>query len=319
MVEMNATPLSIADAQRSIALASSKHSSLQSKLDTIKKNIQVQEDALHIDSTSIENDDTIKYYKTQIDDTKKRKDAALEKLENDYIARKSALEIEFQNRRDAIDTKFDSQVNMFIGNIDTKREKLQNKTPTSPAYKRLIAELAIVEAQTNEANNAYIQAIGQMERAQINYSEKMRQQYMAEERQRQFNESLKEEEERKRIEQQRENTRREEMKRAEERSRAAKHNHSTVIVDSPTTLQYSVTPPTKAKKAVKSTVKPLSLLALDAKKQYTVAQLDTVEVDFEEHEAESELWEKLRHEAAVREGVFGAFVCKDDEQPTMRG
>lgn len=283
---------SISLAQSAFSSAITKCSSLETKIEAIKKNIQVQEDSVNVNSTPIEDNSTYRYYKTQIDETRARKDAALEKLDQ-----------EFRQRRDALESKYDAQINMFTLNLETTREKIENKTPTTPAYRRLIAELNIVEKQLEQAKQEQINALATLEQAFIVDAAKKRKDAIERERIALRQQQIENEEAVRRIEQDRENTRMAEMEKAKKRLEEAKAAQTTVVV-TPTIM--------KSKRKVKQLSFPL-----DPRKLYTVDELDTIEIDWErDGDINCDLWEKLRHEAAVREGLDGTKVyeCKEDSE-----
>jgi len=276
-------------AQTVFTSAVAKCSSLETKIEALKKNIQVQEDSVNVNSTPIEDNSTYKYYKTQVDETRARKEAALEKLEQ-----------EFRQRRDTLESKYDAQINMFTLNLESTRQKIENKTPTTPAYKRLIAELNIVEKQLVESKQEQANALATLEQAFLVDAARKKKDALEKERVAARQQQIENEEAMKRIEQDRENTRRAEMERAKQRSEAAKAAQTTTVVDTK--------PVRKAKKYVKQLSFPL-----DPKKQYTVDELDTIDVDYEKDgDANCELYDKLYHEASVREGVYGAWECKEE-------
>lgn len=270
----------VAYAQTVFTSAVAKCSALGAKIEAIKKNIQVQEDSVNVNSTPIEDNSTYKYYKTQVDETRARKEAALEKLEQ-----------EFRQRRDTLESKYDAQINMFTLNLESTRQKIENKTPTTPAYKRLIAELNIVEKQLVESKQEQANALATLEQAFLVDAARKKKDALEKERVAARQQQIENEEAMKRIEQDRENTRRAEMERAKQRSEAAKAAQTTTVVDTK--------PVRKAKKYVKQLSFPL-----DPKKQYTVDELDTIDVDYEKDgDANCELYDKLRLEAAIREGL----------------
>jgi len=285
-------------AQTVFTSAVAKCSALGAKIEAIKKNIQVQEDSVNVNSTPIEDNSTYKYYKTQIDETRARKDAALEKLEQ-----------EFRQRRDTLESKYDAQINMFTLNLESTREKIENKTPTTPAYRRLIAELNIVEKQLVESKQEHANALATLEQAFLVDAAKKKKDALEKERVAARQRQIENEEAGKRIEQDRENTRKAEMERAKQRSEAAKIQTTTIEESN---LQFAFTPPPKKIKKAKGEVKKLSF-PLDPKKQYTVDELDTIDVDYEKDgDANCELYDKLYHEAAIREGMYGAWECKEE-------
>lgn len=271
---------SISLAQSAFSSAITKCSSLEGKIEALKKNIQVQEDSVNVNSTPIEDNSTYKYYKTQIEEARTRKDAALEKLDQ-----------EFRQRRDALESKYDAQINMFMLNLETTREKIENKTPTTPAYRRLIAELNIVEKQLEQAKQEQVNALATLEQAFLVDAARKKREALERERITLRQQQIENEEAVKRIEQDRENTRKADMERAKQRVEEAKAAQTTTVVD------------TKPVKKAKKNVKQLSF-PLDPKKQYTVDELDTIDIDYEkDSESNIELYDKLRLEAAIREGV----------------
>lgn len=283
---------SIAFAQSAFSSAITKCSSLETKIESIKKNIQVQEDSVNVNSTPIEDNSTYRYYKTQIDETRARKEAALEKLDQ-----------EFRQRRDTLESKYDAQINMFTLNLETTREKIENKTPTTPAYRRLIAELNIVEKQLEQAKQEQANALATLEQAFLADANKKRKDAIERERIALRQQQIENEEAVRRIEQDRENSRMAEMEKAKKRVEEAKAAQTTVVV-------------TPTIKKSKRKVKELSF-PLDPRKLYTVDELDTIEIDWErDGDINCDLWEKLRHEAAVREGLDGTKVyeCKEDSE-----
>jgi len=188
--------------------------------------------------------------------------------------------------------------------------KYESSKPTSTAYTKLVSNKEQTQKEIDEVSGELQQALVVMMAAQRKESENRaveeKQRLKREERE-QF---LKDEEERKRIEQDRENTRKAEMERAKQRSEAAKAAQTTTIEES--NLQFAFTPPPKKIKKAKGRVKKLSF-PLDPKKQYTIDELDTIDVDYEKDgDANCELYDKLYHEASVREGVYGAWECKEE-------
>jgi len=198
---------------------------------------------------------------------------------------------------------------LFTLNLESTREKIENKTPTTPAYKRLIAELNIVEKQLEQSKQEQANALATLEQAFLLDAAKKKREAVEKERVAARQQQIKHEEAVRRIEQDRENTRKAEMERAKQRSEAAKVETTTIEESN---LQFAFTPPSKKIKKAKGKVKKLSF-PLDPKKQYTVDELDTIDIDWEKDgDANCEMWEKLRHEASIREGLFGAWECKEE-------
>jgi hypothetical protein len=232
-------------------------------------------------------------------------DRKIEALKASTEAKISALE----DKKDNASVEFERRIEYHQKSILNITTKFDNAKPTSTAYTKLVSNKEQTQKEIDEVSGELQQALVVMMAAQRKESENR----AAEEKQRLKREErdqfLKDEEERKRIEQDRENTRKAEMERAKQRSEAAKIQTTTIEESN---LQFAFTPPPKKIKKAKGRVKKLSF-PLDPKKQYTVDELDTIDVDYEKDgDANCELYDKLYHEASVREGVYGAWECKEE-------
>ena len=294
---------------------------LNKKLESITHQLSVEENAFELRKQPIDDDKGYNYYVRTRDNTIKninivsqeitakintlesKRESAIRAINEEYDRKIEILE----RKRDTEKAALEAKVEQHQKEVESVLHKYESSKPTSTAYTKLVSNKEQTQKEIDEVSGELQQALVVMMAAQRKESENR----MAEEKQRLKREErdqfLKDEEERKRIEQDRENTRKAEMERAKQRSEAAKIQTTTIEESN---LQFAFTPPPK--KIKKAKVKKLSF-PLDPKKQYTIDELDTIDVDYEKDgDANCELYDKLYHEASVREGVYGAWECKEE-------
>jgi hypothetical protein len=318
-----------------------KLSNLNKKLESIVHQMVVEENAFELRKQPIDDDKGYNYYVKERDSATRGLEKAIREIEDkiskyqsqcdisvadleqkkanailDFDRKIEALKATTEAKISALENKKETTSGDFEGRIEYHQRsilnitnKFENAKPTSTAYTKLVSNKDQTQKEVDDVTGELQQALVVMMAAQRkeseNRAEEQKQRLKREER----DQFLKDEDERKRIEQYRENERKAELERAKQRSEAAKLEATTIEESN---LQFAFTPPPKKENKAKSNVKKLSF-PLDPKKLYTVDELNTVDVDWEKDEAANcELWDKLYHEASVREGMFGAWECKEE-------
>lgn len=303
-----------------------KWSLLNKKLESISHQLTVEENAFELRRKPITEDTGYNYYVRTRDNTignisilcqeiaakintlEAKRESAIKAINEEYDRKIEVLE----RKRDTEKAALDAKAVQHQKDVESVVQKYECAKPTSTAYTKLVSNKEQTQKEVDDASAELQQALVALMAAQRRDSENR----VSEEKQRLIREEreqfLRDEQERKRIEQNRENDRKAEMERARQRSEAAKLKAAqTVTTIEESTLQFAFTPPPKK---VTITDKKLSSCVLDPKKLYTVDELDTIEVDYDRDDPRLiELYDKLRHEASVREGAYGtAWECKED-------
>jgi hypothetical protein len=236
-----------------------------------------------------------------------KRDAQLRAINSEYEVKIEALE----RKKESEMIKLRNRIDDRQRDIDGIRAKFDNAKPTSTSYSKLVSDRDQTTKEIETAQYEMSQASITLQHSHKKDNdrrvreENSRLQFMAREN------ALIELEKKKRIEQDRQNIIKQDIEKAKKRTEEAKMAAAASL--GPPKLQFAVTFPSKEERKLPKNIEKLSF-PLDPKKQYTVDQLDTIHIDYDVNDPhDCEMWEKLRREACLREGVFGAWECKDDE------
>lgn len=295
----------------------SKLSTLNKKLETIQHKIVVEENAYEQRKKPLSEDTGYNYYVRTRDNTieniktmSQEIDAKITTLEAKRDCAIRAINEEYDRKIDVLQRKKDTEkvtlqakVDQHQKEVENVLQKYENSKPNSVVYTKLIGDKEQTQKEADDLNADVQQALVVLMAAQRKDMEKRQQEEMNKQRIIEREQFLRDEDERVRIRQQRENERKAEEQRARERCEAAKALNAAIKEADNEVVESK---PVMKSKSSKKKVKQLSF-PLDPKKQYTVDELDTIDIDWERDGDENcELWEKLRHEAAEREGISGA-------------
>jgi DNA repair exonuclease SbcCD ATPase subunit len=286
-------------AQSNYEKMASKLSSIEKRTESIQRQIEVQLAAYALVPKGIDTNATIVYYSKERERVCKRRELDITSIDNQI----KALEV----KKKALEDKFNTEDERYTSEIERVRQKLEDPEPPTTAYRKLKADLAKCHTDEEEAREQFREACEQC--AVENEKRQRNAVREAEEKYRQFvaEEARKDEMERERIESEAAQKQYKEMqsfeeavKRAEE-IRAGKRPIPQVENIS---LVYKSPPKTKKGKQQK-------LNELSPHVAYSVADLDTINIDFDNDDPKKvELWEKLRAEACIAEKLPGNAVMR---------
>lgn len=309
----------------------SKLSILNKKMEAINHQIAVEEAAFELRKQPIDEDKGYNYYLRERDSAVKALENTKEEIENkitkiqaqcdiqvaDLEQKKASAILDFERKIEALKACTEAKITALdrkkeSSNVEYQRKidyhqssimsitnKFQTAKPTSTIYSKQVSNKEQTQREIDDLNGEVQQALVVLMAAQRKDMEKRQKEEMNKQRMMEREQFLRDEDERARIRQQRENERKAEEERARQRCEAAKAlNAALEEIEAETKIVVS--------KPIKKSKNKLSF-PLDPKKKYTVDELDTIEIDWERDGDENcELWEKLRHEAAEREGISGA-------------
>jgi len=262
--------------------ASAKLSSVEKRIELVKRQIEVQMDAYSLVPKDIAGNQTLQYYRKELD----RINTSTEQSINAIDAQIQALEA----RKRIIQDKSDSERKRYFDLLESKTAKLEDPEPDTPAFRRLKADLSklvLEEVAAREeyvtANTAYMIALDKQARSRM---------AEAQEAERRMLEKVerKAQEERERIFQIQEQERQAEMERAKKRSEDAKANFN-------------------------GPIKPF-IVKIHPNEPYSTTELDAMKLD-DLDDDERVLWGNKYREAEYREGLR-KWDIDDTEQPKKK-
>lgn len=307
--------LSQAIFERAIA----KLTAVEKKKEAVQRQIDVQIQAYALVPKGVDTNETVLYYRRERDrvankqttelnaiDLKiqaieAKKQAAIEKFDADIEA--------LEAKKKALDDKLTSEGERYSSEILRFTTKLEDPEPPTPAFRKLKADLALCIEEETKARDDMAVANTQLLAEMAKRSKRMVDEQMAEYRRREQEERANEQKERDMIEAIRER----DAKKLQEEFDAAIARAGPRIESEPPT--EPVDHIKEALAAVQSNVikynykskKPIKHLTYNDLSEdiiYTVDELDTINVDYEiDNENDITLWNKLRREACIREGI----------------
>jgi hypothetical protein len=291
----------------------SKLSILNKKIESIQHRIVLEENAFEQRRKPLAEDTGYNYYVRTRDNTienikimSQEIEAKINTLEAKRDCAIRAINEEYDRKIDVLQRKKDTEKASLQTKVDQHQKEVENvvqkyeaSRPNSVVYTKMVSDKEQTQKEIDDLNAEVQQALVVLMAAQRKDMEKRQREEMNRLRQVEREQFLKDEEDRARLRQQRDNERKAEEERARQRCEAAKAlNAALEEIETETKVVES--------KPTKKSRKKLSF-PLDPKKKYTVDELDTIDIDWEKDGDENcEMWEKLRREAAEREGISGA-------------
>ena len=265
-------------------------------------------------------------FDSKIDTLTSKKEAMLDVLKRDYEAKISSMERDYETKVANIEREYETRIatceskkqaaidkhisvaNSYNTQMEEVKAKKEKQVPQTSTYRKLIADLAMCEREVEEANLSFKEAAKKCAMAQERDSQRKIQ-------------AAREEQDYKKRDEERIVQEAQELaeKRSEQEQAAVMERYRARLVEEKATpppqifsppQEVSPSPPSKVgpktTKSFKTKPKQIVNPPLDASKEYSYREINSIAVDYDTMpEGYEELYEKKCQEASIREKIPG--------------